>query len=179
MKRLALATALALTTVLIAQPAAAQGNTKPKTDGLSIPVTGASTGGTFTGIFQLQKFVAQQNDVLATGLLTGTVKMADGTAASVVRTVSMPVTVGQAAGTTAPLTQAVATQASCGILHLELGPISLDLLGLQVDLNQVVLDVAAGPGSGNLLGNLLCSVTGLLDNSIGLATLLNQILAAL
>lgn len=52
---------------------------------------------------------------------------------------------------------------SCRILFLDLGPIFLDLLGLQVDLSQVELDVRAVPGAGNLLGNLLCAVAGLLD----------------
>jgi hypothetical protein len=51
----------------------------------------------------------------------------------------------------------------CPILHLELGPLDLNLLGLRVQLNQVVLDVTAIPGPGNLLGNLLCAVAGLLD----------------
>jgi hypothetical protein len=48
-----------------------------------------------------------------------------------------------------------------------------------VSLNRVVLDITAVPGAGNLLGNLLCSVAGLLDNPSALATLLNQILGAL
>ena len=54
----------------------------------------------------------------------------------------------------------------------------LDLLGLNVDLNQVVLNITAVPGAGNLLGNLLCSVAGLLDGSgiNGLANLLNRLL---
>ena len=56
-----------------------------------------------------------------------------------------------------------AAQASCGILDLVLGPLHLDLLGLVVDLNQVVLDITAVTGAGNLLGNLLCAVVGLLD----------------
>jgi hypothetical protein len=30
-------------------------------------------------------------------------------------------------------------------------------------LNQVVLDITAIPGPGNLLGNLLCAIAGLLD----------------
>jgi hypothetical protein len=51
----------------------------------------------------------------------------------------------------------------CDILFLDLGPISLDLLGLQLDLSQILLDLDADPGAGNLLGNLLCAVTGLLD----------------
>jgi hypothetical protein len=51
----------------------------------------------------------------------------------------------------------------CPILHLELGPLDLNLLGLRVQLNQVVLDITAIPGAGNLLGNLLCAIAGLLD----------------
>jgi hypothetical protein len=51
----------------------------------------------------------------------------------------------------------------CPILHLELGPLDLDLLGLVVHLDRVVLDITAVPGPGNLLGNLLCAIAGLLD----------------
>jgi hypothetical protein len=51
----------------------------------------------------------------------------------------------------------------CPILHLELGPLDLNLLGLRVQLNRVVLDITAIPGPGNLLGNLLCAIAGLLD----------------
>jgi hypothetical protein len=56
------------------------------------------------------------------------------------------------------------------------------LLGLRVQLNQVVLDVDAIPGPGNLLGNLLCAVAGLLDGvDLGgvLGNLLQQLLDAL
>ena len=69
-------------------------------------------------------------------------------------------------------------ETTCEILHLDLGPLSLDLLGLQIDLSRVVLDITAQAGAGNLLGNLLCAVAGLLDNPGGLARLLNQILSA-
>ena len=51
----------------------------------------------------------------------------------------------------------------CPILHLDLGPLDLNLLGLHVHLNEVVLDITAIPGPGNLLGNLLCAVAALLD----------------
>ncbi len=50
-----------------------------------------------------------------------------------------------------------------GVLHLDLDGLFLDLLGLEVNLNPVTLDVSARPGGGNLLGNLLSAVTGLLD----------------
>lgn len=73
-------------------------------------------------------------------------------------------------------------QQDCPILHLELGPLDLDLLGLQVHLDRVVLDVTAVPGPGNLLGNLLCAIAGLLDGvdlSGILADLLQRLLDAL
>ena len=72
--------------------------------------------------------------------------------------------------------------ASCDILNLVLGPLDLNLLGLEVHLNQVVLDIVAVSGAGNLLGNLLCAVAGLLDGPgpLGqIAGLLNQILGIL
>ena len=71
---------------------------------------------------------------------------------------------------------------SCDILSLVLGPLHLDLLGLQIDLNQVVLDITAQTGAGNLLGNLLCAITGLLDaGSLGqqVVNLLNQLIGVL
>ena len=61
------------------------------------------------------------------------------------------------------MTQPPQQQEPCPILHLELGPLDLNLLGLRIQLNQVVLDITAIPGPGNLLGNLLCAIAGLLD----------------
>jgi hypothetical protein len=57
--------------------------------------------------------------------------------------------------------------------------LNLNLLGLEVDLNQIVLDITGQTGAGNLLGNLLCAIAGLLDSPGGLARLLNQILGVL
>jgi hypothetical protein len=74
---------------------------------------------------------------------------------------------------------------TCSILDLHLGAISLDLLGLQVDLAAVDLDIVAESGPGKLLGNLLCAVTNLLNsNAAGnaitrLVGLLNEVVAAL
>jgi hypothetical protein len=69
--------------------------------------------------------------------------------------------------------------ASCDILNLDLGPLHLDLLGLVVDLNEVVLTITGATGAGNLLGNLLCAITGLLNplgNLLQLTDLLNQLI---
>jgi len=52
---------------------------------------------------------------------------------------------------------------SCDILSLFLGPVFLDLLGLQVLLAPVILLVTALSGDGQLLGILLCAVAHLLD----------------
>jgi len=71
-------------------------------------------------------------------------------------------TVGNVTNFSAPLLDA---SGSCQILHLELGPLDLNLLGLMVHLDRVVLDITAQSGSGNLLGNLLCAVARLLDNN--------------
>src|SRR5688572_20040522 len=65
----------------------------------------------------------------------------------------------------------------CPILFLDLGPIFLDVLGLQVDLSQVVLDITAVAGAGNLLGNLLCAVVNLLNGGLDLS-ILNQVLGS-
>ena len=71
-------------------------------------------------------------------------------------------------------------------MNLVLGPLDLNLLGLEVHLNQVLLDIVAQSGAGNLLGNLLCAVAGLLDGASsiggilnGIAALLNRLLAIL
>ncbi len=132
---------------------------------LAVPILGTvADGGTFSGTLALNSFSTQNGQLVALGTLTGVLTNAAGTATSIISNVVLPVTVGQA---------------SCQILHLDLGPLSLNLLGLQVNLSQVVLDITAQTGASNLLGNLLCSVANLLNDPSGLANLLNQILAAL
>jgi hypothetical protein len=137
---------------------------------VAIPVTGTFTDalggtGTFAGSFDIQRFTARGGQLLAIGTLTGTLTDSLGTVlGTVTRQITLPVGVAQA---------------SCEILDLTLGPLDLNLLGLVVHLDVVHLDITAEQGPGNLLGNLLCAVAGLLDNTpslAGLAQLLNQIL---
>jgi len=80
----------------------------------------------------------------------------------------------------------VGAQHTCAILHLELGPLDLTLLGLEVVLDDcangpVVVDITGQTGRGKLLGNLLCELLGGGLISIGstLQGILNQILALL
>lgn len=77
----------------------------------------------------------------------------------------------------------------CSTLHLELGPLDLDLLGRRIQLDQIALDimaqtadVTAVPGSDNELATRLCAVGSTLDGGgLGnagaeLAAQLNQLL---
>lgn len=171
--RLALALALALLPVTAAF-AQAQASA-PTGGGITVPITGtiaapgATTPGTLTGTFTVQRFAQQNGNLVAVGTLVGTFTDAATQAArTVVSQVALPV---QATGT-------------CPILHLELGPLDLNLLGLKVHLDKVVLDITAQSGPGNLLGNLLCAVANLLNGTgtsplSQIVALLNQILAAL
>ena len=163
MKRLAMILVLTMTTAF-SMLAPRQAEAAP---GLMIPVSGVTDrNGAFTGTFELKNFVATADGTLAAvGTLTGTLTRANGsTIGSVVTNVLVPVAIGET---------------TCDILHLDLGPLHLNLLGLQVDLSRIVLDITAQAGAGNLLGNLLCAVAGLLDSPGPLATLLNQILGVL
>jgi len=62
--------------------------------------------------------------------------------------------------------------ATCPILNLSLGPINLDLLGLNVDTSPICLDITAVPGSGALLGNLLCGIANLLNGGLSQSAVL-------
>jgi|FLYN01.1.fsa_nt_gi hypothetical protein len=147
---------------VFALPASAQGG------GLvDIPVTGTLPGGTFTGLLTITEFaVNQAGDLLVSGVLTGTAVVG-----------GVPTAINQTF--TAVLADLIGpAQGKCDILFLDIGPIFLDLLGLQVDLSQITLDIDAVPGPGNLLGNLLCAVAGLLDNGgplNGILALLDRI----
>jgi hypothetical protein len=133
---------------------------------VAIPVTAPG----FVGNFNVQRFANRNGSVVAIGTLVGTVTDTTG---AVLGNVAVPLAL--------PV-QAQQTTATCQVLHLVLGPLDLNLLGVHVQLNQVVLNIEAIPGAGNLLGNLLCAITGLLDGANplgGLAALLNNLLAAL
>jgi hypothetical protein len=135
---------------------------------LTTPITGTGDNGSFAGTFTPARFSGQNGNLVATGVLTGTVSDASGdTVGTVTRTVALPVTIAAV---------------TCQVLNLVLGPLHLDLLGLVIDLNQVHLLINAVQAPGNLLGNLLCAITHLLDGTPtagGLAALLNAILALL
>jgi hypothetical protein len=165
MKRIAVATMLAFTTAMVA-PAATLAAAAPPAPAstLTVPIVGSGGGSTFNGTFQLQRFASQDGTLTAVGILSGTVSNATGVVGTILKTVALPATI---------------VDSTCAILHLDLGPLHLNLLGLEIDLSRVVLDITAQAGAGNLLGNLLCGVANLLNDPSGLARILNQILAIL
>ena len=60
-------------------------------------------------------------------------------------------------GATPNAPQAPMQVAECDVLHLVIGPVHLDLLGLIVDINKVVLDLKGIPGT--LLGDIFCQLS--------------------
>jgi hypothetical protein len=159
-RKLAMALAAMCAAALIA-PVAAGAQTPtagiPTTSFSHVQVSGtAHNGKQFSGHLNVTQFVTRGGKTYAVGTLTGklgnrTIKQSN---------VAIPASVGNPAGTASPA-------ATCPILHLVLGPLNLNLLGLKVHLNQVVLDITAVSGPGKLLGNLLCSVSNLLNGTGG------------
>ena len=188
---LALVMALGLSSVGIGAASAAPGTTSERSvvgksdlGKIKSKVTGrTSEGGKVTGSFTPTRFVESGGVLYAEGFLEGKVKGSDGAVTKFSGIKKMPVK--QINGQSVANARTSSSAAACDILNLVLGPLDLNILGLQIDLQRVVLDITAVPGAGNLLGNLLCAVVGLLDGGplaglLGqLSTLLNQILAAL
>jgi hypothetical protein len=152
-------------------PAAAATSTSPQ---LTTAVTGTARDANgnvynFAGSYTLDHVYAQKGHLYAVGTLSGSALDAAG----------KPVQSFGPTTVTSPLT----ADQTCTILDLTIGPISLNLLGLMVNTNTIHLTITAQQGPGNLLGNLLCAVAHLLDNTSGpagaLAALLNNIIAIL
>lgn len=160
-----LASSLVLTVLVLMGVSAATASARPRTATPSqVPITGTLADGTgsVAGTFDVQRFVNQSGTVLAVGTFTGTVTDAAGNVTSGTQQVSLPVNLQESDG-------------SCEILDLVLGPLDLNLLGLEVHLDQVHLNITAQQGPGNLLGNLLCAIAGLLDGPTGVGAIVQQI----
>jgi hypothetical protein len=142
-------------------------------DTLNAPVTGVlDDGSTFAGTFRVDSFKKQGNNLVARGLLIGTITNADGVVTDVISKKNVKLPVENITAETDGIGGAV-----CDILHLEVGPIDLELLGLIVHLDEIVLDIDADPDAG-ILGDLLCSIAdGFGGGLLGQITnLLNDIL---
>jgi hypothetical protein len=154
-------------------------------DQLTVP-----EGGAYSGLVSLipRHFSKIGDELILTGdVLQGDVPVDTFSAPVILESMTVASTHNEMAsvvnGRASDVSLAQAGGGACDILTLEIAPIYLDLLGLEVVLpNPLVLEINAVPGAGNLLGNLLCAVAGLLDGNSplgGLAGLLNNILRAL
>ena len=124
--------------------------------------------GTVKVKFLMKKFVRQGSKLVAKGTAVATYTPTVGTPTTVSQPFNATVVTGGRS--------VAAVTRTCQVLHLELGPLDLNLLGLVVHLDTVHLNITAQPGPGNLLGNLLCSVAHLLDNTNASQNALQQLL---
>lgn len=143
---------------------AATATAAPARGSITAPVSTATAAGTLQGAVDITSFaINSAGQLVANGVFNGTLTDAAGVVTQITQAVSNIAVTNTGTG------------GGCQILDLTLGPLNLNLLGLVVTLNQVHLNITAQPGPGNLLGNLLCGVSHLLDggNTSGLANLLS------
>ena len=156
-----------------------------------VPLSGKSTKGNkrLTGKYTIDRFISKGGKLYSVGTFKGKL----GKRKVTKKNVRLPATLSNATGTA----KAKASQVqppplplpplppgnACAILALDLGPINLPVLGLVVRTNQIQLRIDAVQGPGNLLGNLLCGITGILNPGGAIANTplgqLTQILNAL
>ena len=166
---------------------------------LTLPIAGtaidaAGQRAAFSGTLTINRFVGDNQEIMAVGFVRGTLTNASGQVVkSGLQDVVLPVNIGQrtvslaipsaprlvpVSLTEAASGQVIRTQAqSCGILHLDIGGNTVDLLGFMVALSPITLDISgssAGP-----LGALVCQIIALLGTVANVVGLLNNLLGAL
>jgi hypothetical protein len=159
---------------------------------LVLPIAGVGTGGvTFNGTVAVQRFVQRDGRVFAIGAVSGSLSGPGGPiGTSIYLPVAFPVHVGNSLTARAepgriypssvsssyPDARVSFIQAStCGVLHLDLGAVNLNLLGVVVTTTPVTIDINGD--TGGPLGNLVCSVLATVNNVVGLVNLLNSLLS--
>lgn len=168
---------------------------------LTLPIAGTTVDavgqrGVFSGTMTVNRFVGDSHEVMAVGFVRGTVTSLSGQVVrSGLQDVVLPVNIGQrtvsfaippesaprlvrVSSTEAAGGRFILTQAqSCGILHLDIGGNTVDLLGVTVTLSPITLDLSgssAGP-----LGSLVCQIVALLGTAANVVGLLNNLLGGL
>jgi hypothetical protein len=159
MKRLILLTVLA--TGLLAAGAATAVATPGSIFGQSSAKQSAGpTMGTVSVKFKINKFVKRSHRLIAKGYAVATYTPQSGAPTVVRHPFSARV------GVAPRLFTAGGQKTICPVLTLQLDQLSLDLLGLHVDLSKVVLTITAD-SQGGVLGRLFCSLS---SGKIKLAT---------
>lgn len=178
-----IAAALLLSMLVPLQNALAK---KPEPGAVSLPLVGTvAGGGAISGTFTINRFAVQNGELLAIGIVRATVSTAGGIKTGL-QQVALPVNTSRLnaglslppAGTAKLVPAAfIRTQASCGVLHLEILGQNVNLLGVIVTLSPITLDIsgdAAGP-----LGALVCEILALVGSVADVVGLLNDLLGLL
>ena len=197
MKSMLVRSACVMTLVLVATGAPMDAQQAPPPAAVRLPVTGSfHGGGSFVGTVTLNRFErTPTNQIEVVGFVNGVLSrgfrvLGTGIAGEVrwpvaVRSGGQLVNIhGTPKGNgitrvawspqarTGRYTLVQAT--SCTVLDVALGPVTVNLLGVQVALSPIALNLTATEGTP--LGDLVC---GLLDNVSGLVNTLNGILGLL
>jgi hypothetical protein len=151
---------------------------------VTLPLAGTTSGnGTFSGTLAISSVGSDSGGVFVEGLVTGTVTRAN-SKTPVGTIVSVPVRLplqgnwpGGGLAQQAPGDSIVLAQATCAILHLEIGAVNLNVLGVVVTTSPIALDVSGDPAGA--LGALVCSILNLAGGLAGLVNLLTSLLGAL
>ena len=142
MKTMMACATFAAMSLLAPEVARAQSLADAQANTFNPPVSGTFDGGTFQGQFRLEGFGFRAGAIVGVGTLSGVLIDPGGVVlAFVQQQVEVPLTA--AAGT-------------CTLISLQLGPVDIALLGLNVHLGPFSIQIAVDRAS--LLGMLLCSV---------------------
>jgi hypothetical protein len=164
---------------------------------LTLPATGTfAGGGVFRGTIAVNRFESQGGDIVAVGFVSGVLSRGDrplGTA--VAGEVAWRVTVrsggvslagvrnqleprSAATAGVLPVSTLIGSQAAaCQVLNVALSANNVNLLGAQVALSPVAVDLSGVQGMP--VGDLICGASDLLGNVAGLVNLLNSLLGVL
>jgi hypothetical protein len=149
--RLALFAAVVLTAIVAGVAAATAESAAP---GSTQRAQAAANAGTMNVRFQIQRFVRVRGALRATGEAVATFRPADGTAPTTVR---RPFTARVVVGRGLAGRDISGATRICPVLFLQLDKLFLNLLGLHVDLDKVVLRITAD-SRGGVLGSLFCQL---------------------
>ena len=184
-------------TLLLASvlPAAAQAGASAS---VTVPASGRfAKSGSFTGTATVNRVEQRGNDIVAIGVITGTLSRegrvigtvlagevtwratvgARGVAVAGGRAVESSRPVLRTASARATDARYVLAQESCPVVQIALGAQNIDVLGVQLALDPIALDLSGAAGTP--LGDLVCQVSALIGNVSALVGVVNNILALL
>jgi len=149
---------------------------------LTLPIAGTTHGnGAFSGTLAVTDVVAQGADIFVEGIVTGTVTQSNkqplGTILNVPVRLPLSGNWRQVAGLSPGPQPQIVLAATCGVLHLSIGAVDLNVLGVVVTTSPITFDVSgdsAGP-----LGSLVCTILNLVTTVTGLLNSLTSLLGTL